>query len=407
LSLFFLSFLMSGNGNALPQVFLQRGFPEQKASLLALTLLASTVAAVLGTSSARHVRLQGRGVALGLLGAVAVAALLLSVQGLVPFVLLLSLSQFASNFMLNLLDHAAVQRAGAHARFNDTVGNGARLCGMLLAPVFFTASAGDPALQRLVIAFLGLAALGGCLGLLRLPSRAEVAEASHAATSRANGRDRLLFAYALAVYAAMYLLAANLIFLLQDLLQRPDAERLGGLLIALVFASAIVANAATGPVRQRLGSAFGSVRLLLAMPALALAGAAAVLLAGLRPGNAACFAAAVCIGAAYGVFLHELRSHVSAAARAGRPVLIAWFNNVANLSALLAFGVMLVLSRAVAPADYPAAVMGFTVALTLGGVALLCGMPRGASVGAGARPSATPASSASEPGQAIQGPARS
>ncbi len=54
-ALFFLSFLMSGNGNALPQVFFQHYYPEQKTLLLSIALLSSTIAAVTGILLSRRV----------------------------------------------------------------------------------------------------------------------------------------------------------------------------------------------------------------------------------------------------------------------------------------------------------------------------------------------------------------
>lgn len=370
LPLFFLSFLISANANALPQVFFQRGYPGQKALLLAVALLLSTAAAMLGIHVSARVRLARRGVAVLLLAGMAVHAALLWAGGALAFVALLALAQFLNDLLLNQLDHAAVARAGARARFSDTAGSVARLLGMLLAPIFFTASAGRAALQCGVIAVLGAAALAGALALLRLPARqAGPADADAGASrGRPTAADRLLFGHAIAVYAGLYLLAANLIFLLGDVLHSARAEREGGALVTLVFACAVVANLAAGALRPRLGAAAGVVWL--GLPALAMAGAAGALLGGYRPAPAVCWAASACIGAAYGLFLHELRSHVSAAAQAGRPALIGWFNNVANVSALLAFGLMVGVSRGVAADGYLAGVMGLVIAVTLGGAAL-------------------------------------
>jgi hypothetical protein len=103
----------------------------------------------------------------------------------------------------------------------------------------------------------------------------------------------------------------------------------------------------------------------------ALAVAAVAPLAGLRPGYALCVLASAAIGAGYGFFLRELRRHASAAARAGRGVVLGWFNNMANVSALLAFALMLLASRVAPGPGYYAAVLWAVVVLQAAGALLL------------------------------------
>ena len=225
-ALFFVSFLMSGNGNALPQVFFQHYYPEQKTLLLSIALLSSTIASVIGILISRRVDTCRRAIAVSILATAAIVEALLSADSAGLFIACLILVQFADNFLLNQIDHAAVARAGELRGFNDGMGTAARLLGMLCAPAFFTVFAGNERVEMIVVAALGIAAMAGCLCLFRIqpqPEPQKQACEQHAVPDRA---DWLVFAYAIAVYAALYLFAANMIYLLKDLFHIPDAEPL-------------------------------------------------------------------------------------------------------------------------------------------------------------------------------------
>ena len=369
-ALFFLSFLMSASGNALPQLFLQRQAPQEKAALLSLALLASTVAATLGVLLSRRLRL-GQGALLAALVAVGVfVQALLAAQSVPAFIVLLVALQFLVNFLVDQVDHAAVARAGPLLAFGDTVGNAARLFGMLAAPAYFPLLAGRVPVERTGVAVLALGACAGAWALLRLaPQSAPRANPDRHKEGRPQAQDVVLFGFAIAVYAGMYLFAANAIYLLEDLLRIRGAETRGGALVVTVFAAAIVANGLAG---LRDGARTAAVRtLVLLAPAVALAVAAVAPLAGLRPGYAVCVLASAAIGAGYGFFLRELRRLASAAARAGRGVVLGWFNNMANVSALLAFALMLLASRVAPGPSYYAAVLWAVVVLQAAGALLL------------------------------------
>lgn len=368
LALFFLSFLMSGAANVLPQLQFAHEPDGRKTWLLSLALVLSTGAAIAGVLLARRWAVR-RGAALLGMGAVLLLTLaLLQASGATAFIALLVLLQFADNLLLHRLDEAAVARAGAWRRFNDTASNTARLAGMLAAPACFTLLAGSAAEQALV-GVLGLAAVGGSWWLLRLPAAPPQAAdgappaASHAAAP--ERRDRLLFGYALLVYAGLYLLAANMIFLLADRFALPGAATRGGLLIVVVFAAAIVAN---GLAARGGGARAGLQPVALAAPALAMVLAAGAPLAGWQPPYAACVAASAAVGAGYGAFLWQLRAHASAAALQGRGAVLGWFNNMANVSALCAFVLMLALSRLAAGPGYYDLLLGGIVLLQLAGL---------------------------------------
>jgi hypothetical protein len=137
--LFFLSFVMSGNGNAVPQLFFQRFYPEQKTVLLSASLLASTLAATAAVVLSRRHRLSQRALITAMLATVMGALALYLTRNGPVFIAIIVLVQFAVNYLTNQLDHASIARAGALRRVNDAAGVLARLCGMLGAPAFFTA----------------------------------------------------------------------------------------------------------------------------------------------------------------------------------------------------------------------------------------------------------------------------
>ncbi|MGZ5017036.1 MAG: MFS transporter [Methylobacter sp.] len=374
-ALFFVSFLMSGNGNALPQVFFQHYYPEQKTLLLSVALLSSTIASVIGILISRRVNTRRRAIAVSILITSAIVEALLSADRAGLFIACLILVQFADNFLLNQIDHAAVARAGELRSFNDGTGTAARLLGMLCAPAFFTVFAGNKRVEMIVVAVLGIAAMAGCLCLFRIqpqPESQKQASGQHAVPDRA---DWLVFAYAIAVYAALYLFAANMIYLLKDLFHIPNAETRGGAAIVTVYLSALGANGALALARRSsLESGRRSLRAAaLALPSVALVFAAGLIVSGIQAGYSLCLAASAVIGASYGIFLWEVRDYSSRAAKLGKTALLSWFNNMANISSLLAFGLMLALSssRSNVPGAYYLWLMWAIVGILAAGLILL------------------------------------
>jgi intracellular septation protein A len=112
-SLFFLSFVMSGNGNAVPQLFFQRFYPEQKTVLLSASLLASTLAATAAVVLSRRHRLSQRALITAMLATVMGALALYLTRNGPVFIAIIVLVQFAVNYLTNQLDHASIARAGA------------------------------------------------------------------------------------------------------------------------------------------------------------------------------------------------------------------------------------------------------------------------------------------------------
>ena len=365
-SLFYLSLLMSGSANVLPQLFYQRFYPEHKALLLALTLFLSTISALAGVAVSKRHRLGRNGVLVGLGVATAAALSVLSVQKAALYVWLICVLQFADNYLLNQVDHAAVARTGAQNRgFNDVMGNIFRLLGMLCAPAFFPTFFGNWALLTATVAALGGVASVGVVWLFR--SVAEEAQAGKAAISKPLDRaDRLVFGYAICVYVALYLFAANMIYLLGDLLHMPEPELRGGRSIVAVFIAAAVVNGVVGTLRRSLREWREIGAAAMGAPAFALFLAGGLLVAGVKPSFGVFLLFSMLVGGTYGLFLLELRGYVSRGARVeGKTLLLTRFNNMANVSAAIAFGIMVALAAARAHA--PGSLYIWTLSL-IGGV---------------------------------------
>ena len=251
---FTLSFVMSANGNVLPQQFFQRHTPTQKALWLASCLLLGMATATLAVWRARRGRAT-RGPMLLTLGATLLAeAALFTLRHPVAYLILNAVAVFGANTLTNQVDLTASARAGAVRRgLHDAASNLARLLGILTAPWFFTRHVAPS--RSVFLALLGAGALGALAVGVTFSSRphGEGRAWDEAGASRValSPRDRLLAGYALALYVSLYLLAANILYLLRDVVRLPDAEQRGGVTISLVFLSALTTNALAAWLRAR------------------------------------------------------------------------------------------------------------------------------------------------------------
>lgn len=375
LALFFLSFLMSGNASAIPQVFLAQLYPARKTFLLSVCLFSATLVAVAGVLISRRITPKPASLSTGLVITTLMAVELLSTKSYAVFLCSLLVVQFADNFLLNQIDLAGVARAATLRPFNDTAGMTARLLGMLAAPVFFTAFALNHVVEQFVVGLIGVVAITGCLRLFRVTALNVQKDGRLELFNAPDQVDFLVFSYAISIYAALYLLAANLIYMLRDLFQFQQSATRGGIATLVVFLFALIANStrsavgdhAPGPIGRtsRLGS--------LGAPAILLVLISGFLLLGIRTSYPAVLIGCGLLGLAYGLFLWEVRDYSSTAAREGKLVLLSWFNNMSNISSLLAFGLMLAMAaqRVNSPASYYVRLLWTIAMLPAVGLAVL------------------------------------
>src|SRR5277367_3647796 len=104
-AIFFLAFVVSGNDNAVPQLFFQRFYPHEKNLLLAISLLLATMAAALAVALSKRFRLSTTQMLAAMVTAVIVTLILYSTRQIALFIGAIVLVQFAVFYLTNLLDY--------------------------------------------------------------------------------------------------------------------------------------------------------------------------------------------------------------------------------------------------------------------------------------------------------------
>lgn len=331
----YLSFVVSGLTNVVPQRFFDAAAPASKQAWLAATLLLGTVASLVGVRLAQRYGFGRRSLAGGVVLVAALTAALLAgfeLTALGLFVASQVLARLLANYATQELDRRAVALAtGPERTGNDRAAMALRFLGMLLGPVWFGAF-GESAWVTLGVVAL---ALISCRSVLVLAAAAPSAPAATRDSAPLSTSERLLAAAAMTAYGAYYLLASNVAFILRDLHGYEHPYALAGLLVTTVYGAAVVTSVASAPWARR-GVALGFV--LLAPATMLLAAACLHSSAAARPGVA--LGAAAVLGVAFAFFMLAMRNHVTREVEAGRPRWLAVFNNLGNTSALVGFSTM-------------------------------------------------------------------
>ncbi len=366
-ALLYLSFVVSGLTNVAAQSFFAHAAPDQKQIWLALTLLLGTAGSLVGVAVARRLGFPGRPGPTGAAVACAVTVVVwwgFHVTSILVYVGLHLAARTLANFATQEIDRRAVALAGATLRQqNDRVGTGLRFTGMLLGPLWFGLfpRAGIPTMIALVAL-----TLASVLTTMTVAGAASIPRPAAGAAGRPmSGPERVLVAAAVIIYASYYLLASNIIYVLADLHGRRDSASFGGLLITLVYGSAILGTIASAPLARRgLG-----LRWMLAAPAMMIVCGLSVC-SPLVTRPLVVYPGAVLLGLGFALFLLAFREHATREAQRGQGAWIAIYNNLGNTSALLGFGSMLALvaaGRAFA-IPYGALLSTGVAALGLGGL---------------------------------------
>ena len=349
LSFVFLAFAASAYVNVVPQLVYARTAPGTKSLWLSATLLIGTMACVAAVEWARRFGYGTRPKLFGSLITLALLAILSASSGITqPWnfamlcVTLRALCQYASQET----DRRAAALAGAAARGkNDTISLSMRFAGMLAGPLFVGQ---HPEFDRLSAGvYMGLAALAlwSVVAVAKAPAVRATAIPKEPAVEELplDRSDRLLIWAARLCFACFAMLTACLMYVLRDIHGIADAARRCSLLITSAFGSAMLAT----PLLAMLRSRFFRQRTLSGMLPAPLGIIAAGLLMPLPSAGkiGPSIAGAVVLGIAFADFQLSFRDYAShQAIERGRKALLAVFNNLSNTSALVAFGVMLVLS---------------------------------------------------------------
>ena len=341
--LLYLSFVVSGLINVAAQSFFARTVPDQKQIWLAATLLLGTFASMSGVALARRVGFPGRPAVTGAAVACSVTALVwwgLHLDSILLYIGVHVAARALANFATQEIDRRAVALAGAtFRRQNDRVGTGLRFAGMLLGPLWFGLFPGAGFPTAIVLGALTLATVVTMREIAAAPPLPPAAAA--ASGSALGAAERVLVAAAVIIYASYYLLASNIVYVLSDLQGRADSTSFGGLLITIVYGSAILGTVASAPLARR---GFGLQWMLIAPAMMVVTGLS--LRSRLMTLPFIVYPGTVLLGLGFALFLLSFREHVTREAQRGEAAWISIYNNLGNTSAVLGFGSMLALVAA-------------------------------------------------------------
>jgi len=333
-----LSFLMSALVNVVPQQFFSAAAPDTKQAWLASTLVVGTLASLLGVEVARRVgfgRHARRNALLTVLATAALTLVQLHVAHVGVHLLLHAVVRGLGNHLTQEIDRRTVVLAGLGDRSaNDRIGTALRFGGMLLGPLWFSTADGRGAWTLVVLAALCVLLLASVV----TTSDAHPSQPNRQSTAPLGARARLLVAAAVAIYASYYLLASSITYVLMDLHRVPDAKAAAGLMITMVYGSAIAASVLMTPL---LRGGLHTAWMVVAPGCMAVAG----LFLGSRVAviPVVTHTGAVVLGVAFALFMLAFRNHATRQAALGEEGWVAVFNNFGNTSSLLGFGLMALL----------------------------------------------------------------
>lgn len=333
----FFCFAGSALLNVVCQAFFARTAGDDKDAWLSGTLLVGTLASLAGVPAAQRFGLPGRALLAGsvlvvIAGALFGATLLL--QSAVAFTAVVIALRFFLQYGTQELDRRAVQLSGADTRrTNDAVGLAMRFLGMLLGPLWFgLAHDAHVATAVMIVVMTGLG-----LWTVALTAQAPSAPTVTRETGSLDRAGQTMLAAARVIYAAYYLLASSIIYVLSDLHHVEHAVRSGGLVVTLVYLSAIVATVVE--LARRRTTPRSPLEMVPAPALMVLVGVALPLAAaGTLPAQVG---GGVLLGIAFARYQLAFRDRAtSEAVHRGAPALLAAYNNLGTTSALLGYAVM-------------------------------------------------------------------
>lgn len=390
---FFASFVSVSLQSVIPQHHLAGRPPDERALLLSACLLAGAVGSLTGVGASRRLAAvidawppdRWRAVI-----AAAAAMLVVSFSGTLTldaaalYVACFFAASAASQFAFDALDRRLVAAAGDGLVTHVRQAAAGQLLAFVLGPLWFGGLAGAvPAhvvaiatgvTLMVLLAWRLPAPRGGGPIAGAAPGPVRYAERGHAdpADAASDLDDRLFFAFTVLVHAAVFVFVSSVLYVARDFYGRADAARVTGLVLAvsnLVAAATVMIARGAGtaaPAAAGWGPGQHARATLVLLSCLALVAWAPV---------ASVWWLAACAlptGGCYGLFLVRARAYASRrAADAGRAGFLSRFNNLANVAALLAFG-LLFLVALITPrgsGGYVAASLGASGGLLIGALA--------------------------------------
>lgn len=345
----FFAFAASAYVNVVPQIVFARSAPDAKSLWLSATLLVGTFASMAAVEVARRVGYGARPWLTGNLITLVILSILFAAGGVTqPLVFaalcitLRALCQYASQES----DRRAAVLAGSTERGrNDAISLVLRFAGMLGGPLFMGLHSELDALSTAVFLALAGLALISVAAVAQAPQNAVKSEEDRASDPepRLRPSDRRIIWAARLIFACYAMLTACVLYALRDLHGLTAAARHGSTLITAAFAAAMLATPFLAVLYGRGNGQYSLLGMLPAPIAIAAAGLLLPLPSAGRIGPG--LVGAAVLGIAFAAFQLSFRDYASKQAlESGRKELLAIFNNLANTSALVAFGAMLLLS---------------------------------------------------------------
>jgi hypothetical protein len=338
----YFSFLVTGLTSVAPQRLFAVAAPQTAQAWVAGTLLAGTLASIAAVALAdRHGLSRRPALAASVLIFAMTGALLGSfgVKALLAAAALQVIARFMANYAKQDLDHRGVTVAGSDNRVsNDRVAVMMRFIGMVLGPLWFGAFQFSSPAMLAALFIMVLLSLASVSGLTQAPM-ADPEPVHRMAALKLE--ERLLVGVAIGIYAGYYLLASNIVYVLGAIHEEKHASAVAGVLITTVYATAMVATI----ISLRWKSQHLGLLWMLPAPVL-MFGCGIALNSSLADERVITVGAAVALGFAFALYMLAVRNHVTSEMGTGNLRWLAFFNNLANTSALVGFSIMSVLVAA-------------------------------------------------------------
>jgi len=337
----YFSFLVTGLTSTAPQRLFATAAAESAQAWVAGTLLVGTFASIAGVALAERFGLTRWPALLSSALILVMTAGLIGSFGAESFLVAAALQvlvRFMANYAKQEFDHRAVTIAGHAERVaNDRVAVMMRFIGMLLGPLWFGAFNPGSPVMLVSISVLMTMSLVSAGGLRDMPARED---AGRAESKSLNPIERLFSAVAIGVYATFYLLASNIVYMLDAYVGSANSSAMAGILITIVYGAAMLTSIIALRWKRQ------DMRLMWIVPAPVLMVVAAITFSARLASLPLLISGAAALGLGFAWYLLAVRNQVTMPGRGQDKRWLAFFNNLANTSALVAFSLMAVLVAA-------------------------------------------------------------
>ncbi|SLM29489.1 membrane hypothetical protein [Desulfamplus magnetovallimortis] len=244
---FYISILFSGTTYVIPQIFLLKYYPENKTMLLALLVIAGTLASILGVWLSTG---QKCGQLLNDSKSAIISLFLLLtvlfnfqyfIQSITLFLLVLIAVKFISNFLYNYLDTGlSNQNSEFELKHHVNAMVLYQLLAYISAPVFFSAFFFLTPVNIVVPTLIAIISILFLSFSSRMIPSFNTKTKTSPEGSRLNGSEKCFLIYVFLIHAGVILVSSLAIYILQDYYQMKNAVQIGGALIGYISFIAVL-----------------------------------------------------------------------------------------------------------------------------------------------------------------------